>query len=802
MLRNYLTIAFRNLVKNKVFSSINIMGLALGMAVAMLIGLWVWDELSYNHCFPNYQRIASLQVRSIEPLEKKVTNFDNMQQPLAEVLRIKYGHLFKHVIILNWEGDYSIRIGENHFTKHGRFVQNGIIDLLSLKMLRGSKESMNDKQGIVISASMAKALFGDKDPINEPIKLDNRIETKIAGVYADIPKNSSFGDIDFFGNFEHQKAYEPGLKNNENNWGNTSQLQFVQLADNVSLEQANAAIKDVFLKDTPSDIQAEAKIYQSELWLHPMKNWYLYAIEDGYLKDGRINFVWLFGIVGAFVLLLACINFMNLSTARSEKRAKEVGIRKAIGSLKSQLIKQFLSESLLVVLFAFVLSLSIVTISISAFNELADKRIELPYSNAYFWLLSGAFLLITSLLSGIYPAFYLSSFKPIKVLKGTIRTGKYASLPRKILVVVQFTVSVVLIIGTIIVYRQIQYVQNRPVGYNRESLVRIPMNDLNFQDNMLTMKNELLASGVASNVAFSNSPVTEIWNNWGGFTWKGKDPQAESSFAFNWIDEDYGKTIQWKILEGRDFSRDFGTDSSKIIVNKSAIKYMGLKNPIGEFVTQDGGERNQIIGIVEDVVSESPYEPVRQSFYRLEKDLNTLSQMQIKVSPNMSMKAALAKIEAIQKKTIPSAPFMAFFVDDDYASKFQAEQRIGRLATLFAMLAIFISCLGLFGLASFIAEQRTKEIGIRKVLGASIANLWQMLSKDFVVLVIISCVVASPVAYYFMNEWIQKYTYHAQISWWIFAAAGAGALAITMLTVSFQAIKAALANPVKSLKSE
>lgn len=466
-----------------------------------------------------------------------------------------------------------------------------------------------------------------------------------------------------------------------------------------------------------------------------------------------------------------------------------------------QLFNQFLSESFVVVCIAFVICLLIVSGSISSFNQLADKNIRLPFSNAYFWVFSFGFLIITSLLAGLYPAFYLSSFQPAKVLKGTLRLGKYASLPRKILVVTQFTTSVVLIIGTIIVYQQIQYAQNRPVGYNREGLVRIPMKDPNFANNKLAMKEELLASGVARQVAFSSSPVTDIWDNWGGFTWKGKNPESESSFTVTWINEDFGKTVQWKIKRGRDFSREFGTDSSAVIINESAAKYLGLKNTIGEFIKLDNQSR-QIIGVVNDVVASSPYEPVSMGFYWLDKNLTNASQMQVKINPDLPASAALAKIEAIQKKFIPSAPFNYGFVDKEFANKFKAEQQISKLATLFAFLAIFISCLGLFGLASFVAEQRTKEIGIRKVLGASVANLWQMLSKDFVVLIIISSLIAAPIAYYFMDNWLQKYNYRTQISGWVFILTAFGALAITLLTVSYQAIKAALVNPVKSLKSE
>ena len=804
MIRNYFKIAFRNLVRNKVYSFINIGGLAVGMSVAILIGLWVWDELSYDRSFSNYDKIAMVRNRFTEPLLQETKSGNSLPQPISKVLKTKYAHLFKHVSLLPWANSYAIKVGDKTLTKTGQFLENGAIDLFSLQMLKGSQESLSEVQSIIVSESTAKAIFGNQDPINQIIKLNNKIDGKITGVYADLPKNSTLGDVNFIGNFENFRNNNEGYKANIDNWDSSSLRLLVQLADNVSMDQANTALKNLYLNDTPADLKELAKKYKGEIWLYPMEKWYLYSeFKNGYPVDGRIQFVWLFGLVGIFVLLLACINFMNLSTARSEKRAREVGIRKAIGSQKRQLVTQFLSESFLVVFLAFILAMLLVVISLNAFNQLAGKNIELPLFNIYFWLANISFLLITALLSGTYPAFYLSSFQPIKVLKGTIRLGKYASLPRKFLVVVQFTVSVVLIVGTIIIFQQIKHAQNRPIGYDRQNLLRISMDDPNFANKSEVLRNELLASEAVISVAFSSMPITAIWDNWGGFKWKGKNPEAESSFSVSWINEDFGKTIGWKVKQGRDFSKDYSTDSAAVIINESAAKYMGLKNPVGEYITQEeSGKRRQIIGVVDDVVADSPYEPVKIGFYWLEKNLNNLGQLQLKINPNLSTTEALTKIEAIQKKIVPSALFQYNFVDEEYGRKFNSEQLIGKLAMVFAILAIFISCLGLFGMASFVAEQRTKEIGIRKVLGATVANLWQLLSKDFVVLVIISCLIAGPIAYYFMNNWLQKYNYHTEISWWIFAASGFGALTITLLTVSYQAIKAALMNPVKSLKTE
>ena len=805
MIQNYLKIAWRNLLRNKMYGLINIGGLAVGMAVAIVVGLWVYDEISYNRSHKNYERIAEVYRRNTEPLEQKTYSSNGLPQPVAKVLTEKYGHLFKHVSLVWWPTNYNLRVGENNFSKTGQFIDKAVIDMFSLKMLRGSTESLNDPQAIIISESMAKELFGDRDPINQFVKLNTSLDVTVKGVYADVASNSIFGYTQFFLNFEGIKAYNGIFKKNENNWVHNSYRIYVQTADNVNIEQANAAIADLYLKDSPDDVAQYSKKYKTDLWLHPMKDWYLYSeFKDGYPIAGRVTFVWLFAIVGVFVLLLACINFMNLSTARNEKRAKEVGIRKAIGSMKSQLVKQFLSESFLVVFLAFVITLVMVYASLSSFNSLADKSIKLPLTNVYFWLSSSAFLIATAFLAGLYPAFYLSSFQPVKVLKGTIRLGRYAALPRKILVVTQVTVSVVLIIGTIVVYQQIQYAQNRPVGYDRERLIRIPIHASDFNKNKLVMKDELLASGVANDVALSSSPVTTIWDNWGGFTWKGKNPEAESNFNVTWVNEEYGKTIQWKVLQGRDFSRDFRTDTDAVIINKSAAKYLGLENPIGEFIARKSGEQpRQIIGVVDDVVAGSPYEPVPAGFYWLDKnDLDNLGQILVRLNPGMSASAALSKIESIQRKLVPTSPFEYTFVDDEYGNKFKAERRIGKLATLFATLAIFISCLGVFGLASFVAEQKTKEIGVRKVIGASVLNIWSLLSKEFIVLVLISFVMAIPVAYYFLNRWLLTYHYHTEINPLVFVYAGSGALVITLVTVSFHSVKAATTNPVTSLRSD
>jgi ABC-type antimicrobial peptide transport system permease subunit len=499
------------------------------------------------------------------------------------------------------------------------------------------------------------------------------------------------------------------------------------------------------------------------------------------------------------VLILACINFMNLATARSEKRAKEVGIRKTVGSLRSQLIKQFFAESYLVVLVAFTLSLILVILLLPPFNELAGKKMEIPWQNPVFWISCFAFITITGLLAGSYPALYLSSFQPLKVLKGTFRVGKYASIPRRVLVVIQFSVSVMLIIGTIIVYQQIQYAKDRPIGYTRSGLINLGM-EKEISEHYEAIRTELKTSGAVEEMAGSNSPLTQVWNTNGGFDWEGKDPNLAVDFPNNTVSYEFGKTVNWKIQKGRDFSREFATDSAAFIINESAAKFLGFDDPVGKILKWNKTPFT-IIGVVSDIMQESPFYPVRPTLYHIE-GYDNMFNLVLRLNPDQNAKQSLATIEKVWKRYVPTVPFDYKFVDETFGNKFRAEERIGKLAAYFAILAIFISCLGLFGMASFVAEQRTKEIGIRKVLGASVANLWQLLSKEFLLLVVLSCILATPIAWYYLNNWLTNYDYRISISWMVFVIAALMAVFITVMTVSFQAIKAAIANPVKSLRTE
>lgn len=805
MIRSYLKIALRNLARNKGYSAINIGGLAVGMAVAMLVGLWIYDELSFNKYHKNYDRIALVNMNQL--FGNEIHSSASVPFPYVNVIKTNYSQHFTHIVPSTFRSEAVLKAGEIKLSRNGQFIGSDAPEMFSLNMLRGSWAALQDQQSILLSKSTAKALFGNADPMNKLIKLDTENDLRVTGIYEDVPKNSQFHDLHFLASWDYFVAKNPYMSKKQ--WDNHALLMYVEVKPETSFSKVSAAIRDSELKVIRSiDNMKNEVATNPQMWLHPMKNWHLYSeFKNGIANNGPIQYVWTVGLIGLFVLLLACINFMNLSTARSEKRAKEVGVRKAIGSLRIQLVGQFFTESFLVVFISFGIALGLVQASLAWFNELSVKQMVMPWNNLYFWLFDLSFILITGLLAGSYPALYLTSFKPVKVLKATtVQPGRFASLPRKILVATQFTVSITLVICTIIIYSQVQFAKNRPVGYSRDGLMMISMKSDDFYKKSDLIRNELKNTGVVAEVAQSQSPVTDVWSSNGGFTWKGMTTDNPPAFSTLTVSSEYAKTVGWQFVSGRNFSKEFASDSSGFVINETAAKLFGFKQAVGEqvswksqWMTNNIQKQFTILGVVKDMVMESPFEPIAPTVFFLSGGANWIN---IKIDPNVSTSNALPKIKAVFEKLTPTVPFEYKFADQEYAAKFRTEERIGKLATFFTTLAIFISCLGLFGLASFVAEQRTKEIGIRKVLGASLANLWRMLSKDFVILVIISALISTPIAWYAMQEWLAKYSYHTEISWWIFAASGIGALGITLLTVSYQALRAALLDPVKSLRSE
>lgn len=773
---------------------INIGGLAVGMGIAILIALWVYDEVTFNYYHKNYDRIA--QVMQHQTWNGGQINTQEANPGLmAEEIRNVYGSDFTYVLQASWNTDHTLAYEDKIFFKPGSYFEPGAPDMLGLKMIHGTLDGLKDMNSIMLSESVAKAYFGDENPLGKVMRVDNSADVKVTGVYEDIPHNSSFNQLMWIMPWELYVSENAWVRDMPDPWGSNFSRTFAMLNPGADLNSASAKIRDSKLKK----VTEEDRRYNPIMFLHPMSKWHLYSdFKNGVNVGGRIDNVWLFATIGLFVLILACINFMNLSTARSEKRAKEVGIRKAIGSLRKQLVMQFFSESMFVSLFAFILAIGLVYIALPFFNSLSDKNIVLPWSNAMFWAIGIAFSLLTGLLAGFYPALFLSSFQPVKVLKGTFKVGRYATLPRKILVVIQFTISTTLIIGTLVVYKQIHHAQNRPIGYNKDGIVMLRVTP-EVHNHFDAIKNELLGAGAIVSMAESGSPPTSVWNTNGGFDWEGKDPEQGVDFPNNSVSADYGKTVGWQIIEGRDFSEDLASDSSAFILNEAAVRFIGFKDPVGKIIRWNG-KPFTVIGVVKDMLVQSPYQPVRAAMWHWSAGPQNV--LLLKLNPQASAHEAMKKIEEVFARVDPGTPVAPSFVDEEYAKKFGNEKRIGELSTFFAILAVFISCLGLFGLASFVAEQRTKEIGIRKVMGASVIGLWRMLSQDFVILVVIACGLALPLAYFFLDGWLSQFEYRTDISWWIFVVSAAGALAITLMTVSYQAIKASLMNPVKSLRTE
>lgn len=794
MIKNYLTIAWRNLKKNKMHSILNITGLAAGMAVAMIISLWIYDEVSANKQFKNYDSIY--QVMMNQTFDGKRGSQTALPFPIGEELKTKYPDL-KAVAMCDWGQHHSLVYGEKKISKFGHFIGEDASDMFSFNILKGDKEPLHDPYSIVLTDETAKVIFGNDDPIGKIIKFDNATNLKVTAVVEKEPKNSSLS-FDYLVPFQLQEAIYPWIKQyHKPNWGNNSWQVFVQLNNNANEASVNAKIKNTVISHFTDE--NTLKTIKPEVFIHPMSKWRLYSdFENGVNTGGFIKYVRMFGLLGLIVLLIACINFMNLSTARSEKRAREVGVRKAVGSGRAQLIGQFLSESMLISFLAFLFALLIVVIALPYFNRLTEKEMSLQVANPFFWGIMIVFTILTGLLAGSYPAFYLSSFNPVRVLKGNLKAGKTGSLPRKILVVIQFASSVVLMIGTTIIYQQIQHGKDRPIGFNNSGLISVEWSD-DISKHYDAMEQELLSSGAIVSICKSNSPPSDIYSNNNGWEWKNSQP-VDKTVIFSTIatEFNYTKTLGIKMVEGRDFSKDFA-DSNSVILNEAAVKRMGLKNPVGESLKWNGVNKT-VVGVIPNIQMESPFRPI--SPLTIVFDKGWVDVVDIRMNPGISAAEAIKRMKPIFDKYNPAFPFDYKFADKEYAKKFNYEELVGNLALIVAALAIFISCLGLFGLASFTAEQRIKEIGVRKVLGASVLNLWQLLSRDFVILVLIACAIAIPVAWYFMNEWLKPYDYKITIGYGVFALVVVLAIAITLITVSFQAIRAAVANPVKSLRTE
>ena len=786
MILNYIKIAFRTLLKNKGYSFLNIFGLAIGITCASLIFLWVEDELSFNENFARQEQIYIVPTNQL--YEGEWRTFYSSPGPLAEDMKSDIPGIIRAT--RSSQETRLFTVGDNAINRTGRYADEDFLDIFSLKFIEGQrKDAFANPEAIVLTQETAEQLFGvGEKALGKVVRVSNRDNYLVTGVIENLPKNVSF-DFDWVAPFERYRDGAEWMTEYGNNFSDT----FVEIAPESNFETIDKQVRGLInTKEENTDDYA---------FLHTMKDWHLRSkFENGEKIGGRITYVRLFTIIAFIILLIACINFMNLSTARSEKRANEVGVRKAMGSGRGRLITQFISEALILSFIATLLSVILLAVLLPQFNLIIDKTLELGLTNPIHIFVLLGIAVTCGLLAGLYPAFYLSSFKPVEVLKGLKVTEGSVALIRKGLVVGQFTISIVFIIVTILVYQQIQHVKNRELGYDKDQLISMRVNN-EIIDKFNVIQQDLISSGSVYNAALCNSQILSGGNNGSGFNWKGGTNTEDVLISFRNISEGFFDTTGMEIIEGRGFSKNIDADSTYTLVSESLAKMMGSENGsvLGKTISR-GEDAMEVIGVVKDYLYGDMYgssDPVLFFNYH-----NYARYMYIKTKEGVPIADALSNIETVLKKHNPAYPFEYTFVDDAFDAKFKNEQLVGELSQIFAILAILISCLGLFGLAAYTAEQRRKEIGVRKVLGASVSGIVKLLSKDFLKLVVISIVIAIPIAWYFMRDWLQDYAYRIEINWKVFVAAGVIAILIAIITVSFQAIKAAIANPVDSLKTE
>jgi len=788
MLKNYIKIAIRNLKTHKLYSAINIGGLSIGMAVSFILLLFIYDEFTHDQFHVRKDRIFKLKYN--QPSEKGIETDDGVPKVLAEVIQKDIPEV-ERVIRTDWGGKHILTVNDKILSKNGYFVDPAFLQTFSFKLLKGEVSSVfKDIESIVLTEKAAKTLFGETDPINQLVKLDNEILVKVTGIVMDPPANSTFR-FEFLSPWELFEKKNPWVKSS--GWGSYSFNTYVELKPSASEATVNSKIKNLIGKYDPEN-------KDNTLFLHPLKRWHLYGeFKDGINTGGKIEYVRLFLFLALGILLIACINFMNLSTARSEKRAREVGVRKVIGAKRSHLIQQFLGESVLMALIAFGLAVLLVSLCLPYFNTITKEELSTPLQNPYAWVIGLGVTLLTGFISGSYPAIFLSSFQPVRVLKGQLKVGKAALRPREVLVVIQFTFAIALIIATILIYKQISFIKSRPLGYDNSNLIQLYQQGKLVRD-FDRFKNDLLESGAIIAGCKGSSGLINVNNSSWGARWPGQLPGEEKiPIAHIATTYDFTKTFDIQIKEGRDFSPSFLSDSSGILLNEEAVNLMRLKDPIGQNIEWQGGKRT-IVGVVKNFVWGNPYEPTKPLVVSFNPDWSNVATFRL--NPYKPASESLARIEKAYKTYNPEYNFEYRFIDEMFEKKFETETLLGTLANWFAGLAIFISCLGLLGLATFSAEQRRKEIGIRKVLGASVSHLWFNLSKDFLRLVIIAFLIAAPISWYFMNDWLSQYTYKTTISLWVFLATISIALFISVITVSWQTIKAAISTPAKNLRTE
>lgn len=797
MIQHHFKFAFRNLARKRTAAFINLTGLLTGLTAVILISLWVYDELSYNTYHPQYERVAKVLRAQTHLSERSVGT--NQPFAMAAELRDNYRDYFENVAMeLSWSTEHALAVGTNKFLEEGRFVEANAIDIFGLDMQLGAQSALTDPRSIVLSNTFAETLFGEENPMGKMVQLDGELTLVVSGVYADLPKNSEFQGIHYLINFA--QFYKQNAWASANSWRGSNAQIYVKLKEGVNMEEASQAIDKAMLPYVDEETRNNR---QPSLSLNPMSRWHLYSNFDDRAGaiSAELRFVLFYASIGLLILLLVCINFINLSTSMFVTRAKEVGVRKTMGSNRVQLIGQFLVESLVLITMGFAASVILANVLLPWFNGVIDKEMVMPFGQLGFWILGLSFVVLVAIMAGLYPAVLLSSFHPVKALKGSFVKGHSTASIRKGLVVFQFTVSIALISGTLVVSRQINYASDRPEGYDKERLVVVKTVTEDYQRQYELLSTQLMKTGVVEQVAASGAPVTDNQYSNNGFTWQGKHPDFNPIFNDFYVSPEFGEAIDWNILSGRDFSTALSSEQSAVLINESAAAILGFENPVGEVLTWESrnGKTYHIIGVVQDMVRASPFETIPPSLFFLSEELPYLH---LRLAPNIPVDQAFASIESVFDQVLPLEPVEFQFVDQLYSTKFVSEQRVAYLSGFFTVLAIVISGLGLYALALFEAARRTKEIGVRKVLGATVLSLWNLLTKDMVRLILFSSAVAIPIAWYLLENWLTEYEYRVPLEWWMFALAAFGAIIIGLGTVSYQSIKVAFQNPVDSLRSE
>ncbi|MBT1705248.1 ABC transporter permease [Chryseosolibacter indicus] len=786
MLKNYLTIAVRNIFRNKLFSFVNILGLAFGMCSALVIFLWVNDEIQVDKFHTNINRLYRV-MENQHYSDGRLFTFASTPGPMAPYIKEKYPEIEK-ASRLTWEVNNLFRFDDKSFYEPGRYADPDFIEMFSIPFNAGnSSTALNGKNSIVISKSMAEKYFGDEDVIGKILLMNTKTPFTVTGVFADMPKNSSL-------QFQYLLPFQYFFDENKSwldQWGNNNIRTYLMLRTDATINNFSAKLKnEVKLHNEQSNV---------ELFIQPFGDAYLYGdFENGVQAGGRIEYVRIFFIVAVFVLIIACINFMNLSTAQATKRAKEVGLRKVIGAIPHQLFRQFMGESFLTVIIAACLAVLFLIVLLPFFNEITGKALGLNLLDLRIVMIFVAIVFFTAFLAGSYPAFFISEFKPVQVLKGQLKSGNRASVFRRALVTIQFSLSIILIISTAVVFRQMQFMQNRDIGFDRNNVFYAWL-DGDVANNLETVRNRLLSlPGIDGVTAASQLPI-DIGNSTSNLSWEGKDPEANILFSVLAVDQDFIQTMKMEMIEGRPFDRNLVTDTANYIVNQKAAEKLGFKDEVAGKDLTLWDRKGKIIGVVKDFNFGSLHNPIEPLILRVPR--NDFFCLLIRAKQNET-EAAIRSAEGIWKEYAPGYPFKYSFLNQDWEEFYKAEGQRGKVFNTLAILSIFISCLGLFGLSAFSAERRTKELGIRKVLGASVPGLVQLMNKEFITLVILSAIIGCPLGWYLMSMWLENYAYHVEVGLITLIVAASVCLTIAVITVSYHSLRVASTNPAKSLRYE